>query len=129
MSRRLVISFGIILALLAVVLGAFGAHALKSVLNEYSTQIWQTASDYHFYHALGLLLLGIRMDKTAAHALFKMAALGLSLGVIVFCGSLYLLALTEVSKLAMLTPVGGLLFILGWLCWLIAEWKKPQSTD
>jgi uncharacterized membrane protein YgdD (TMEM256/DUF423 family) len=100
------------LAFLAVALGAFGAHALKSTLaaND-ATDVWKTAALYHFIHALALLLLAALPVTNRAAASFLVA------GIILFSGSLYLLALTNIRWLGAITPVGGLCFLAGWL-WL-----------
>lgn len=97
---------------LAVALGAFGAHGLKPRLVANDTlEIWKTAVDYHFYHALVLLFLslcpGVPRGMTWSFAS----------GIVVFSGSLYLLALTNVRWLGAVTPVGGVAFLVGW-AWL-----------
>lgn len=91
-------------------LGAFGAHSLKSVLetNE-ALPIWQTASQYHLLHAAVLLCLSWRQPIPLA-AFWSMTS-----GLLIFCGSLYVLAYTGVRKLGMITPLGGVLLIIGWL--------------
>jgi uncharacterized membrane protein YgdD (TMEM256/DUF423 family) len=111
--KTLAILFGLS-GFLAVLLGAFGAHALKEVLSQNSLATWQTAVDYHFYHtlAIGLSLLFARQHF---NLWLWRAALCFLFGILLFCGSLYLIALTGVNKLGMITPFGGLLFIFGWL--------------
>ena len=98
---------------LGVGLGAFGAHALKGILEaNQTTEAWKTAVLYHFIHALALLLLAaLPVPSRAAASLF----VG---GIVLFSGSLYLLALTNVKWLGAITPLGGLCFLVGWL-WLI----------
>ncbi|HEY2713662.1 MAG TPA: DUF423 domain-containing protein [Chthoniobacterales bacterium] len=101
------------LAFLGVALGAFGAHALKTTLatNE-TTDVWKTAVLYHFIHALALLLLAVLPVTNRLAASFLVA------GIVLFSGSLYLLALTNIRWLGAVTPIGGLCFLAGWL-WLI----------
>jgi uncharacterized membrane protein YgdD (TMEM256/DUF423 family) len=97
---------------IAVMLGAFGAHALRDRLDTYSLGIWEKAVFYHFIHAIGLLvipLLAPRAANTCGVLLFA--------GILLFSGSLYALALTGVRSLGALTPLGGLAFIAAWL-WL-----------
>lgn len=104
------------LLMLAVGLGAFGAHGLKSHLDAYSLGVWEKAVFYHFIHALGLLIVtmmarvGMLADQTAA----RVSQL-LILGILLFSGSLYLLAVRGVTTLGAVTPLGGLAFIAAWL--------------
>lgn len=99
---------------LAVALGAFGAHALKGTLAANDTmEVWKTAVLYHFVHALALLVLATLPVLTrAASGLFVA-------GIVIFSGSLYLLALTNIKWLGAITPLGGLCFLAGWVCLLI----------
>jgi uncharacterized membrane protein YgdD (TMEM256/DUF423 family) len=113
---------GAILLALAVILGAFGAHGLRGRLDAYLMGVYEKAVFYHFIHALGLLMVSI-MPKTGA--LSESAAqwvCGLLLaGILIFSGSLYLLALTGVRVLGAVTPVGGVSFIAAWvaLAWCL----------
>jgi uncharacterized membrane protein YgdD (TMEM256/DUF423 family) len=104
----------------AVMLGAFGAHGLKDRLDTYSMGIWEKAVFYHFVHALGLLIVPL-MAKTgwlAAGESTRVCIL-LAAGIVLFSGSLYVLALTGVRALGAVTPFGGLCFIAAWalLAW------------
>ncbi|EGK73266.1 hypothetical protein METUNv1_00439 [Methyloversatilis universalis FAM5] len=100
---------------LAVVLGAFGAHALKARLDEPMLTVWQTAVQYHFWHALALGLIGL-LALHLRDACWLMRAGWLMLaGLLLFSGSLYAMALTGTRALGMVTPFGGLAFIAGWL--------------
>ena len=100
----------------AVIFGAFGAHALKSKLSEYHLQVFQTGIEYHFIHALGMLIV---VALGAANLLPVTALTWIQriffAGIILFSGSLYLLALTDKRWLGAITPIGGTLFILGWI--------------
>jgi uncharacterized membrane protein YgdD (TMEM256/DUF423 family) len=109
---------GAVMLALAVVLGAFGAHALKARLDAYSLGIWEKAVFYHFIHALGLLVVPIfaQLKAISASAAMRVSMLLLG-GIVLFSGSLYMLALTGMSTLGAITPVGGLCFIAAWL-WL-----------
>lgn len=109
---------GAFLAVLGVVLGAFGAHALKDKFSEPRyEQIWNTAVQYQMYHALGLILLGIlSMDSlVGATSLLTWAGYLMLIGVIFFSGSLYVLSVTGVKKLGAITPIGGVLFLVAWV--------------
>jgi len=104
---------GATLCLLAVGLGAFGAHALKPALESNGMlDVWNKAVLYHFLHALALIVLALNAAGNRA-AYFLILA-----GIVLFSGSLYLLALTNVRWLGAITPIGGLCFLAGW-AWLI----------
>ena len=97
-------------------LGAFGAHGLKARLSAESLAVWQTAVQYHMWHALGLLTVGSLMPSTWS----KAAGALLLAGIALFSGSLYALALGAPKALGVVTPVGGAAFILGWLAFALA---------
>lgn len=94
---------------LAVALGAFGAHALKGVLVDQKLSWWQTASHYHLAHAVAMALPHARVSRKGPAALF------FALGILLFSGSLYTMALTGQTWLGAVTPLGGLMFLAGWL--------------
>lgn len=100
---------------LAVVLGAFAAHGLQHRFGDYEKEIWGKANFYHFIHALGIFLLAT-FGKLAIFSETEMARIaGLMLaGLVIFSGSLYLLALTGYRALGMITPIGGTLMIISW---------------
>ena len=108
--------------ILAVAIGAFGAHGLKNHLSDEMIQIYKTGVEYHFYHALGLLLVGI-LSISMPSGYIKWSAILLGAGIILFSGSLYALATTGVKGLTAITPFGGLSFIAGWVCLFIAVVK------
>ena len=99
---------------LSVALGAFTAHALKQRLDAYSLGVFQTAVQYQFYHALALLAVGQWLLRSAS-GLIPAAGGAFLFGTVVFCGSLYALALTGVKILGAITPFGGVGFLLGWV--------------
>ncbi|MGD1091818.1 MAG: DUF423 domain-containing protein [Bryobacteraceae bacterium] len=105
-----------VLLCLAVMLGAFGAHGLRGRLDASSMSIYETAVMYHFFHALGLLIVSIltRMGALTASAGSWVCWL-LVAGILLFSGSLYLLAVTGVGILGAITPLGGLSFIAAWI--------------
>lgn len=112
---KLFIALGSLNAALAVLLGAFGAHVLKSKLTEASLAIYQTGVHYHFYHALGLILAGIIIMQNAPSSTFRWSGWLMLTGIILFSGSLYLLSITNIRWLGAITPFGGLAFIIAWL--------------
>jgi len=117
-------ALGAILAGLGVVLGAFGAHGLRSRLSPELLEVWEVGVRYHVYHAIGLVLAGLlailaERDAAARGVLprpgTRAAAIAFLLGIAVFSGSLYALALTGLRWLGAITPIGGVAFIVGWL--------------
>ncbi len=99
--------------LLVVLLGAFGAHALETRIHPELLQTWNTSVQYHMFHTLALFAVGL-LQRDGAFANLKLTTNLFLAGLILFCGSLYVLALTGVRMLGMITPVGGLLFLAGW---------------
>ncbi|WP_445144165.1 DUF423 domain-containing protein [Dyella sp. Tek66A03] len=95
----------------AVLLGAFGAHALRGVLDARGSELWHTAVSYHFWHALALALTGVVAQGRAR----RVAIVAFLLGIVVFCGSLYVLALDAPRWVGAITPLGGVAFMVGWL--------------
>lgn len=108
--------FGALLLAIGVMLGAFGAHALRGRLDAYSQGIWERAVFYHFIHAPGLIVvpLMVRAGWISDSIGFWICLL-LAAGIVLFSGSLYALAVTGVRTLGAVTPLGGLSFILAWL--------------
>jgi uncharacterized membrane protein YgdD (TMEM256/DUF423 family) len=119
-GAKLFVSIGAAMAALAVVLGAFGAHALKTRLPAGMLEVYQTAVQYHFWHALGVLAVGLALELLPEAGWLRSAGWLLTAGIVLFCGSLYLLALTGSKWLGAVTPLGGLAFILGWLALMVA---------
>ena len=113
-ARRTLFAAAIAMAL-AVALGAFGAHALKSRLAADALVLWQTAVQYHAWNALGLLGVGLWLRQAPDSRALRIAAWLLPAGIVLFSGSLYALALTGIRGLGMVTPFGGLAFIAGWI--------------
>jgi len=106
-----------------VALGAFGAHGLKTKVAPDMLAVWETAVLYHLVHALGLLLIGILCLLMPDLALLRNAGWALLIGTLFFSGSLYLLVLTGVKPLGMITPIGGVAFLVGWILLAAAAWQ------
>ncbi len=127
MNKRIII-IACVFGILAVILGAFGAHGLKKLISAEQLAVWETAVQYQFYHTLGMLFLATfsRFKSRAINA----ASWFFTFGILLFSGSLYLMATKDLLSvtypgfLGPLTPVGGLFFILGWLSLLIATVKN-----
>jgi len=107
------VGVGALAAALGVILGAFGAHALKGRLSPEMLAIYETGNRYHMYHALGLILVGL-VAQNAASSAVSIAGWGLLLGILIFSGSLYAMSVTEIRMLGAITPIGGVAFIVGW---------------
>jgi uncharacterized membrane protein YgdD (TMEM256/DUF423 family) len=105
---------GSVNAFLAVAFGAFGAHALRDRLAPELLAIWQTGANYHLAHALGLLLVGVLLHLHVGSFYLRWAGWLLLVGIVLFSGSLYLLALTGMRTFGMLTPLGGVSLLGGW---------------
>lgn len=116
---KLWLLFGAGYGLLGVILGAFGAHAMRDRLSADMLRVWETAVNYQFWHALALLALGVLASRLAG-AWLTAAGAAFVLGVLLFSGSLYLLAFSGVRVLGAVTPFGGLLLIGGWICLMVA---------
>ena len=123
MSGRLALVVASAAMFVAVALGAFGAHALKGRVAQEMTVVWQTAVQYHAWHALALLATGILLQQWPGRGLLGIAAWLFVAGIVLFSGSLYVLALTDVRWLGAITPLGGIAFLAGWivLAWAVAK--------
>lgn len=114
---------GAVCMALAVVLGAFGAHALKNRLPADLLTVYHTGVEYHFYHALGLLLVGVIAGFYPQAGGVQWAGALLLAGIVVFSGSLYALSLSGVRVLGAITPLGGVAFIAGWVTLAVSVWR------
>lgn len=114
---------GALNAFLAVAAGAFGAHALKARLTPDMLAVFETGARYHMYHALGLLAVGL-LAHARPSGLLQGAGVAMLVGIALFSGSLYALALSGVRALGAITPLGGLGFLVGWLLLALAAWRS-----
>jgi uncharacterized membrane protein YgdD (TMEM256/DUF423 family) len=122
-AARTFLAIGGVAALLAVALGAFGAHALKSRVPPEMLAVWHTGVEYHVYHALALLAVGILAIHLPDSALLRWSGWLMLAGIVVFSGSLYLLAVSGERWLGAVTPVGGLAFLAAWALFVAAVVK------
>ena len=120
---KLFITLASLSGMLAVVFGAFGAHALRGKLDDQALKVFETAVQYHFYHTFALLVVGVIALNQPQTMLLKSSGWLFFIGILVFSGSLYLLSLTGVRWLGAITPLGGLAFIAGWACLAATGWK------
>jgi uncharacterized membrane protein YgdD (TMEM256/DUF423 family) len=122
---------GAILAGIGVALGAFGAHGLKKFVPEETIRVFQTGVQYQMIHSLALLITGMLQEKFSGRFIKNTGLLFIA-GILLFSGSLYLISflkameITSVGKIGLITPLGGICFIAGWICLFlaIASWKK-----
>ncbi|MNC38542.1 hypothetical protein D3C75_871540 [compost metagenome] len=114
MQRRFM-AWGALLAMLSVMIGAFGAHMLKSVISEDHLQVYETGVHYHMVHALGLILIALVAGQWGESTRLRWAGRLLIAGIVLFSGSLYVLSITGISILGAITPLGGVCFIAGWI--------------
>jgi len=105
---------GTFFAGLTIVLGAFGAHALKDQLNEYSVSIYEKAVLYQMFHSLAILISTL-IGETIQNIDVSLSIWFFVIGIVLFSGSLYVLAITNIKWLGMITPIGGMFFIVGWI--------------
>jgi len=123
-SARIFLAAGALLAALGVAMGAFGAHALKASLSAERMAVYQTAVQYHLWHALGLLLIGVLAHQGPPSPLINTSGWLMLAGVVVFSGSLYALTLTGVRWLGMVTPIGGVALIAAWVTLAVAILRR-----
>ena len=119
MNNRWILPLAGVLVAFATILGAFGAHALQSRLAPERLTIYETAVRYQFYHALGLLVIGW-IARSADLALLRWSALLVVVGIVLFSGSIYALSFGAPRPLGIVTPVGGLALIAGWILFAVA---------
>lgn len=110
---------GALAAFGGVAFGAFGAHGLRGRLSPEMMVVFETGVRYHMYHALAILAVGLIIARTGGW-LFQLAGWAFTIGIVLFSGSLYALALTGVTALGAITPLGGLAFLVGWACLIVA---------
>lgn len=118
-SRSPLIAAGALNAALAVAAGAFAAHGLRGRLETGALEVFETGARYHIYHALAMIVAGLLVERAATST----AGWIFQAGIVLFCGSLYALALTDVKMLGAVTPFGGLAFLAGWLWLAWCAWR------
>jgi uncharacterized membrane protein YgdD (TMEM256/DUF423 family) len=122
MERTLWIA-GAAMAGLSVAIGAFGAHALRARIEPARMATFETAVHYHMLHALALLAAATLMGRVQSQSLLLASGWLFATGIFLFSGSLYILAITGITWLGAITPLGGVAFIAGWLCLGMAAWR------
>ena len=122
-TAKLFLTLGSISGALAVMIGAFGAHGLKDKLCEQMLTVYKTGVEYHFYHTLALLGIGL-LSLHYKSALLTASGWSMVAGIVLFSGSLYALSTSGVKVLGAITPIGGLFFIIGWVLLALAVIKS-----
>lgn len=121
---KLFIVLGSLSAFLAVALGAFGAHGLKSKLSKEMFSIYETAVNYHIIHALALIMVGILAKWLSDFGYLNWSGWLFLAGTVIFSGSLYVLSVTGIRQFGAITPIGGVSFLIGWLLLALVAWKQ-----
>ena len=122
-AARITLVIGAIAMLLAVALGAFGAHALRTRVAFDMVAVWQTAVQYHAWHGLALVATGVLLQRAPGSRALVLAAVFFGAGILLFSGSLYALVLTGVRGLGAVTPFGGVAFLAGWAALAWGAWR------
>ncbi|WP_340007902.1 DUF423 domain-containing protein [Paenibacillus sp. FSL K6-0276] len=128
MQRKLM-AWGALLAMLAVGVGAFGAHLLKPVISEEYMKVYETGVQYHLVHALGVILIALAVGQWGESARLRWAGRLLIAGTILFSGSLYVLSISGIKVLGAITPIGGVCFIAGWLCLALEAFSRSKKVS
>lgn len=126
--QRKFMAWGAILAMLAVGIGAFGAHMLESRISEDYMKVYETGVQYHMIHALGIIVIALIVGQWGETARLRWAGILLIAGTIIFSGSLYVLSITGIKVLGVITPIGGVSFIAGWLCLAIEAFSRKSTA-
>lgn len=127
MNKQIILTASLF-GLIAVILGAFGAHGLENKISDYHIDTWKTANQYHFYHTFALLFLST--FSRAKSQSIRVSYIFFTIGILLFSGSLYLLSvhellgITKISILGPITPLGGLCFVVGWVGLFVAALKN-----
>jgi uncharacterized membrane protein YgdD (TMEM256/DUF423 family) len=122
---RTVLAVAALLGAAAVLLGAFGAHALRDTLDERALAIWRTAVEYQFWHVLAIVAVAL-LARDGGSKCLRIAAAAFVAGIVLFCGSLYALALGAPRGIGVITPFGGIAFVGGWIALAAHAWFHRQ---
>lgn len=127
-AARTFLILGAANAALVVILGAFGAHGLRLRLTPEMMAIYQTGVQYHVFHSLGLLAVGLTLTQLPESKLLKSSGWLMLAGIFIFSGSLYLLSITGLRGLGAVTPLGGIAFIAAWISFVVAIMKNKKCN-
>ncbi|MDB9517731.1 DUF423 domain-containing protein [Roseofilum reptotaenium CS-1145] len=122
------LTLGSLFAAIAVAAGAFASHALKDQLSDRSLEIFETATKYQMYHALGIILVALLLNSMhVGNTWMVTAGWAFVAGILLFSGSLYALSVTGIKILGAITPFGGVAFLIGWGCLALSTWLKTAG--
>ncbi len=124
---RIFLALGALNAFLCVALGAMGAHGLKSILTPDMLANFQIGVQYHFYHAIGLILVGLALDRFPQVRALKFSGILMMAGILLFSGTLYVISLTGWKGLGMTAPLGGMSYMSAWLLFAYAVWRNKRG--
>jgi uncharacterized membrane protein YgdD (TMEM256/DUF423 family) len=124
-TAKIFLILGGINAVLVVLLGAFGAHGLKARMTAEMLAVYQTGVHYHLFHALGLIVVGLVATQISDSAYLRWSGWLMLAGIVLFSGSLYVLSVSGLRWLGMVTPFGGISFIVAWILFVVAIVKSP----
>lgn len=122
---RVILIVAALLGAAAVLLGAFGAHALRDTLDEHALTIWHTAVEYQFWHVLAAVAVAL-LARDGASTCLRIAAVAFVAGIVLFCGSLYALVLGAPRLIGVVAPFGGTAFVVGWIAIAIHAWTHRR---
>ncbi len=128
-DQAVYLRIGAVLGALAVVVGAFGAHGLESILSDDMAEVFETGVKYHFYHALAILAVAAGSSALWTSRLCLWACRAWALGILIFSGSLYALTMTQIGWLGAFTPIGGVSMIAGWVVLALAAGRPRNSNE
>jgi uncharacterized membrane protein YgdD (TMEM256/DUF423 family) len=120
---KLFLIIGAINAMLAVALGAFGAHGLEGKISEKYLEVWKTGVQYQMFHAMGLFVIAFLLSKFPQSSLLTASGWIMFAGIVLFSGSLYVLSTSGIKVLGAITPLGGVAFIVAWILSVVADGK------
>ncbi|MGE7716091.1 Uncharacterized membrane protein YgdD, TMEM256/DUF423 family [Priestia megaterium] len=120
---KLFLIIGAINAMLAVALGAFGAHGLEGKISEKYLEVWKTGVQYQMFHAMGLFVIAFLLSKFPQSSLLTASGWVMFAGIVLFSGSLYVLSTSGIKVLGAITPLGGVAFIVAWILIIVAAVK------
>lgn len=129
MKPKSLLIIGSIYMAFAVAFGAFGAHIVQDMLTPERFEVYKTGVEYHFYHAIGLLLIGVASFHLEKSAWLIWSSRLIIIGILIFSGSLYILTLTNTGWLGAITPLGGVAFILGWSFFAVSASKESKNQN
>ena len=124
-TAKIFLILGGINAVLVVLLGAFGAHGLKARMTAEMLAVYQTGVHYHLFHALGLIVVGLVATQISDSAYLRWSGWLMLAGIVLFSGSLYVLSVSGLRWLGIVTPFGGISFIVAWILFVVAIVKSP----